>query len=148
MINEELRNKQKKEALKRLEILQTEYRMHPNVLKEFKTEEIIYYSETFNKVYSGILYWLHNKKEFVEKVKEIEEKRNLYVYHCILSHTNIGDMLTMLYVSDDEEFWEFEQEQLKEGYSSAFVCNLTFELDSEFGEIGFDGVNGGLVRRY
>lgn len=147
MISEELRNKQKQEAIKRLEILQNEYGVHPNVLKEYKKEQIIYYSESFGALYSGILYWLHNKKEFVEKVKEIEEKRNLYVYHCILSHTNIGDMLTMLYVSDDEEFWEFEQEQLKEGYSSSFVWNISFE-DSEFGEVGFDGVNGGLVRRY
>ena len=148
MENKKLKEKQKLEAIKRLEILQNEYGVHKNVLKEFKADEIIYYSETINKFFAGVLYWLHNKDEFVAKVKEIEQERNIYVYHCILSHTNFGDLLTMLYISDDEEFWKFEREQLKDGYSSSYVWNLSFELDSEFGDVGIDGVNGGLVRRY
>lgn len=148
MINEELRNKQKQEAIKRLEILENEYLLHKNVLKEFKQDETIYYSETFNKLFSGILYWLRNKDEFIEKVNEIEEKRNIYVYHCILTHTAFGDLLTMLYVSNDEEFWDFEKEQLQDGYSSSYVWNMSFELDSGFGDVGINGVNGGIVRRY
>ncbi len=148
MINEELRNKQKQEAIERLKILQKGYLVHKNVLKEFKENETIYYSENFGGYMQGILYWLHNNPQYVEKVKEIEEKCNIYVYHCILSHTSFGDLLTYLYVSDDEDFWKFEQEQLKEGYASAYVWNMSFELDSAFGEIGINGVNGGLVRRY
>lgn len=148
MENKELRNKQKIEAIKRLEILEKEYMLHKNVLKEFKADETIYYSETINKFFAGVLYWLHNKDEFVEKVKEIEEKYNIYVYHCILTHTNFGDLLTMLYISENEEYWNDEREQLKDGYVGAYVWNASFELDSEFGDVGINGVNGGLVRRY
>ena len=149
MENTELRDKQKQEAIKRLKILEKEYLVHKNVLKEFKQNETIYYSENLGGAFSGILYWLRNKKEFVEKVKEIEKTRNLYIYHCILNHyRDIGDVLTMLYVSEDEEFWEYEREELKDGYASAYVWNISFEHYSEFGDIGIVGVNGGLVRRY
>lgn len=149
MENIELRNKQKQEAIERLKILQEEFMVHKNVLKEFKQNETIYYSENLGGAFSGILYWLHNKEEFVKKVKEIEKTRNLYIYHCILNHyRDIGDVLTMLYVSEDESFWEYEREELKEGYAGAYVWNISFEPYSEFGNIGIDGVNGGLVRRY
>lgn len=149
MENKELREKQKQEALKRLEILQNLYGVHQNVLKEFKADETIYYSERINKVYCGILYWLSNKDEFVEKVKEIEEKRNLYVYHCMLSHTSDGDMLTMMYVSEDEENWEYERNQLKnDGIVDVYVCNFGCEWLSEFGSAEIVGINGGLITMY
>ena len=148
MENKDLRNKQKLEAIERLKILQNEYGVHPNVLKEFKADETIYYSETINKFFAGVLYWLHNKDEFVAKVKEIEEKRNIYVYHCILTHTNFGDLLTMLYISENENYWNDERKELKDGYAGAYVWNMSFELDSEFGDVGIAGANGGLIRRY
>ena len=43
MINEELRNKQKQEVIERLKILQRNYLVHKNVLKEYKENETIYY---------------------------------------------------------------------------------------------------------
>lgn len=149
MENKELREKQKQEAIKRLELLQKEYLLHKNVLKEFKQDETIYYSECFGGFYNGILYWLRNKPEFIEKVKEIEEEYNLYVYHCILNHTNMGDILSMLYVSSESDYWKDEQEHLiNDGYAEAYVWNLSFEMDSEFDTIGINGVNGGLERRF
>ena len=102
MINEELKNKQKQEAIERLKILQRNYLVHKNVLNVYKENETIYYSENFERFMQGILYWVRNKPQFVEKVKEIEEERNIYVYNCILSHTNFGDILDCLYISADE----------------------------------------------
>ena len=147
--NLELRNKQKQETIKRLKILEKEYLVHKNVLKEFKQNETIYYSESFGGFCNGILYWLRNQKEFVDKVKEIEKDHNIFVYHCILNHTTIGDMLSMLYVSSESDYWQDEQEQLKnDGYAEAYGWNLSFEMESEFGTIGINGVNGGLERRF
>lgn len=147
MINKELREKQKQEALKRLKILQKDYLVHKNVLKEFKENETIYYSENFGGYMQGILYWLHNKSQYVEKVKEIEEKRNIYVYKCILSHTNFGDILDCLYISSDEENWEYEREQLEnDGIVDSYCINLSDEYCSEFCCIEIIGVNGGLAR--
>lgn len=147
MINEELRNKQKIEAIERLKILQRNYLVHKNVLEEYKENETIYYSENFGGFMQGILYWLRNKPQFVEKVKEIEEERNIYVYKCILSHTNFGDILDCLYISADEENWQFEREQLQnDGIVDSYCINLYDEYCSEFGCIEITGVNGGLAR--
>lgn len=149
MDNKELREKQKQEAIKRLEILQSEYMLHKNVLNEFKADETIYYSENFGGYMQGILYWLHNKDEFVKVVKEIEEKRNIYVYHCILNHyRDDGDVLTMLYISEDEEYWENERQELKEGCPCIYEHSFSFPEFSEFGSTEITGVNGGINRLY
>ena len=77
---EDLRVLQKQEARKRLDILEKVYNLHPNVLTEYNQDETIYYSESINKLYNGVLYWLDNKSEFVDAVKEIENKCNIIVY--------------------------------------------------------------------
>ena len=142
---EELKKLQKQEALERLKILQKIYKLHTNVLTEYKQDETIYYSESINKLYNGILYWLENKPEFVDAVKEIEKRHNVYVYHCILNHTEFGDWLSMLYVSNIPESWEVEKSELKSGTPFAYVYTFD-ELSSEFGPIEIAGVNGGLTR--
>lgn len=145
MNNKELREKQKQEAIKRLELLQKEYMIHKNVLKEFKENETIYYSENFAGIFKGILYWLRNKQEYMDIVKELEEKRNVYVYHCILNHyKDVGDILTMLFVSADEKNWQDEREKIEDGYVNSYVYNFNFILDSGFHYIEITGVNGGL----
>ena len=54
LTNKELREKQKQEALKRLEILEKLYGVHENVLREFKADETIYYSD---KWYRRVYQW-------------------------------------------------------------------------------------------
>ena len=146
-MDSDLRELQKKEATHRLELLKKEYKMHQNVLSEFKTNETIYYSERINKSFCGILYWLNNVKQYVDAVKEIEQKYNIYVYHCILSHTEFGDVLDMLFVSSSTEEWEQENEELKTGYVESY-CYVFDNDGSEFGTIKIKGTNGGLVREY
>ena len=142
------RNLQMQQAIERLEILEKEYLLHENVLKEFKEDETIYYSENLGGAFSGILYWLSNKDEYVEKVRKIERERNIFVYHCILNHTIDGALLTMLYVSEYQNEWEFEKNDLKNGCIDVYVCNLNRDIDSEFGSVQITGVNDGLVRVY
>lgn len=147
MDNKKLKEKQKQEALKRLEILEKEYLLHKNVLKEYKADETIYYSENLGGFHQGILYWLHNRQAFVNIVKEIEEKRNIYVYHCILNYTKLGEVLTMLYISADEQNWEYERNQLQnDGFIDVCICDLSCEFYSEFASVEITGVNGGLNR--
>ena len=142
-----LRELQKTEATHRLQLLEKLYKMHQNVLREFTSDETIYYSEKINKSFCGILYWLNNKQEYVDAVKEIEQKYNIYVYHCILSHTEFGDLLDMLFVSSAQEEWEQEIEDLKTGYVESY-CYVFDGDTSEFGTIKIKGVNGGLTREY
>ena len=142
-----LRELQKQEATHRLQLLEKLYKMHQNVLTEFTSDETIYYSEKINKSFCGILYWLNNKQEYVDAVKEIEQKYNIYVYHCILSHTEFGDLLDMLFVSSAQEEWEQEIEDLKSGYVESY-CYVFDGDTSEFGTIKIKGINGGLTREY
>lgn len=147
MENKELRNKQKQEAIKRLEILQNEYGIHKNVLKEFKQDETIYYSERINKIFNGVLYWIRNRDELVNVIKRVEEQRNVFIYHCLLEHTEFGDRLTMLYISEDEQNWQYERKELLDGFISVCVYDLQFD-EFEFGGTQINGVNGGLCRLY
>ena len=128
-----------------LEILEKVYKLHPNVLKEYKANDTIYYSEYINKMYRGVLYWLENKPEYVKAIKDIEEKHKIFVYHCILNYTELGECLTMLYVSSYPDEWEQDKNELKTGYIVAYVYNLD-EIYSEFGSIEIAGANGGIVR--
>lgn len=143
----DFRQLQKTEATQRLQLLEKLYKMHQNVLKEFTSDETIYYSEKINKSFCGILYWLNNKQEYVDAVKEIEQKYNIYVYHCILSHTEFGDLLDMLFVSSAQEEWEQEIEDLKSGYVESY-CYVFDGDTSEFGTIKIKNTNGGLAREY
>lgn len=142
---EELRKLQKQEALERLKILQQVYKVHPNVLKEFQQDNKIYFSERINKFYNGILYWLDTKPEYIETVKEIENKYSIYVYHCILNHTEFGDWLSMLYVSNSPDEWKDERLELQTGTPYAYVYTFD-EFNSEIGPIQIAGINGGLTR--
>lgn len=131
------RQLQKQEALVRLRTMN----LHPNVVNEFEKENLVYYSDPM-----GILYWVDNNPEYVKLIKEFEEKYNAYVYHCILSHTQFGELLSMLYVSDYEEEWEDDRQDLKDGYPYAYVSNITDPWCSEIGGIGIKEQWGGLVR--
>ena len=53
-------------------------------------------------------------------------------------------MFALLYVSDDEESWEYER--LEDNYISAYVYNINHPECSEFGDIILTGNNGALVR--
>lgn len=128
--------KEKKiEALERMAMLD----LYPNIVKEFKKDGIVNMSE-----HGGMLYWLTDEqKAFVE---EFEEKYNALVYHVIHNYTDIGEMFSLLYVSDEKEEWEYDRNDLKQGYACAYVKNLDDDMCSEFGSIGIKPQFGGLTR--
>lgn len=125
----------KSEAIKRMEALN----LHPNVIDDFK-EGVVNCSEYG----MGILYWLDEERKAL--VKQFETEHNALVYHCIFDRTGFGDCLSMLYVSDYEDEWELDNDDLREGYPLAYVYNMTDPLCSEFGSIGIEPINGGIRR--
>ena len=112
--------------------------------KKIKNDEKII---TFFK---GLLYtyYLDNKPEFVELKKAFEDKYGALVYHCQLVNTNFGLMLSMLYVSENEEEWNLDRSCLSHNETYAYVCNLSCPQDSEIGLIGIRPVNGGITRTW
>ncbi len=114
-------------------------KLHPNIIREFEREDIVNLSEN-----GGFLYWLTDEqKTFVE---EFEETNNALVYHVIHNDTEFGELLTFLYVSDDEEEWQCDREELADGYACAYVKNVDDDCCSELGGICFKTQYGRLVR--
>lgn len=131
-MNKEL---QKQEAIKRMKLL----KLHENPIKEFEKDGKLNQSE-----HGGMLYWLDENQQ--EIVKKFETEHNAVVYHVIHNYTDLGEMLALLYVSDSEEEWEYDIDDLKAGYPIAYVINLDDEYCSEFGSIGVKPQFGGLIR--
>jgi DNA-dependent RNA polymerase auxiliary subunit epsilon len=138
LIGEELKAAQKKEAISRMKLL----KMHENAIRDFESEGKLNQSEC-----GGILYWMDEKGKAI--VKAFEQEYGGVVYHAIKSITEIGDMLTLLYVSANTEEWEQDRNDLKEdGYAIAFVENLTDPDLSELGGVVVKPRFGGVSRLY
>ena len=127
--------KKKQEAIERMKSLN----LYPNIIKEFEKENIVNMSEN-----GGFLYWLTDEQK--EIVSDFEAEYDTLVYHVIHNFTEFGELLTFFYVSDDEEEWEYDRADLKDGYACAYVKNLTDDMCSEFGSVCFRQQYGGLVR--
>lgn len=132
---EELKIKQKQEALSRMRMLDIYY----PAIKEFEKENVINVSE-----HGGILFWLNDEQQ--EMVKQFEEKYNAIVYHVIHNYTEFGELYSLLYVSQHEEEWDYDRDDIKHNISLSYVVNINEESFSEFGSIGIRPQFGGLVR--
>ena len=127
---------QKEEAIRRLKMLC----VHPNVIREFRRKTpLLNYSDR------GILYWIEND-EWKKIISEFEEKYGAMVYHAIFSRTEFGDLLSLLYVSENEEEWHMDRDDMNEGIAYAYVANLDDPFCSEIGGIGIRPFFGGVLR--
>ena len=142
------RETQKEEAVKRLEILKSKGLM-PCVKRAFDTKkQTIYYSE-FNGL-GGALYFFNEtggaKQEWIDLVKKFEEDYGALVYHITHEYTSFGELLDLFFVSKYEEEWNYDRNDLYNGYSYAYVINLSEPSFSEFGTIGYKTFGGVLIR--
>lgn len=128
------REEQKVEALERMRRWGIIY----DAIKQFKYEDRVMRSE------AGILYWLDEEQE--KFVKEFEEEYGALVYAVIWNKTEFGELLSMLYVGNEKDYWEQDKLDIKDGYAFAYVKNLDDETSSECGMIGVKARFGGLVR--
>lgn len=130
----------KEEAIKRMK----ELGLFAPCIKAFKRDEVQLSEPT------GGLYEFSSDKELTAKVQEFEKENNALVYHVIHTPTMIDgeamDMYNFLYVSDYQEEWEMDQNDIKEGYALVYVWNKTIDYFSEFGSIAVKEKFGGLVR--
>ena len=125
----------KLEAVKRLKMLE----LYPTVVKDFEKSGKIYLSES-----DGILFCLSEDEK--EMVKKWEQEQNGLVYHVVKTNTNFGLLYSLLYVSDTEDEWEMESDDVNELTPFVYVVNKTEPMFSEFGSITIMPKNGGLVR--
>lgn len=126
----------KAEFVKRLRSLQV---MQNPVVKDFMKNGKIYRSEP-----GGILYDLDENSQ--EALSVFKKKWDYLPYAVIVSYMEFGTMYTILFVSPNKEKWPEERPEPKEGFCYAYVYNADAPLCSEFGEVGIEGINGGLNR--
>ena len=127
----------KTEAINRMKVLG----LFEPCIKAFKDRDEVQLSEM-----TGGLYEFSNDKELTAKVKEFENEHNALVYHVIHTFTQFGELYNFLYVSDYEEDWEIDNEDIKDNYVISYVWNKDDEWCSEFGTIMVKQKFGGLVR--
>lgn len=130
------REEMKAEALRRMRKLG----IVSDAVKQFKDDDTVMVSE------GGILYWLDDDQK--QAVKEFEEAYGGLVFMAIHNNTEFGELLAMLYVSDNKEYWEYDNADLLEGIAFAYVKNITDDSCSECGTIGVRNRFGGLIRTY
>ena len=128
--------KKKREAIRRMEDLD----IYSETINQFETEDLVSYSEPP----LGINYWFN--KEQREVIEAFEKEYNALVYFAIRSYTEFGTLDSFLYVSDNEEEWEMDNEDLKDGYVVAYVYSYDAPEFSELGGIAVKPRFGGLVR--
>lgn len=138
------REKQKQEAIKRMEMLH----IMKEVIEDFKKNDKVYYSERQNSFFNATLYWLDNNPEWAKQVKEFENKNGVLVYHCQLTHTEMGDLLSLLYVAKDEDEWSRERKDIEDREVFVKVLNLDDDFCSDYGYIGIQPSMGGITRTW
>lgn len=120
------RQEMKAEALDRMKLLH----IYPETIRQFEREDLI--SESAPPF--GACFWLNEAQR--ERVRQLETKYNILIYHVIHSFTTIGEMESYLYMSEYSEEWEDDRADLKEGTATAYVYNCDDPELSEFGYIG------------
>ena len=120
------REEMKSEAVARMRQLH----LCPETIRQFERENLI--SESAPPF--GACFWLNEAQR--ERVRELETKYNILIYHVIHSFTTIGEMESYLYVDPYTEEWEDDRADLKEGTTVAYVYNCDDPELSEFGYIG------------
>ena len=93
----------------------------------------------------GALYEVNQKEQ--ELIDNFEKNHpNCLVYHMIHNIFEFGECYSMLYVSGDKEEWEQDKQDIKDGYTFAWVENVDLDWCSEFGSIAIKPSFGGLIR--
>lgn len=112
-------------------------------IEQFETMDYVSISEPP----FGAFYWAEG--EDLKRIRDFEEEHNALVYVAVRSFTSFGKMDAYLYVSDYDEEWEQDREDLKENTALAYVYNHDAPDCSEFGSIGIKlTVAAGLQRTW
>ena len=135
----------KNECLRRMKILKLHDEGEHTCVGDFRKNGTVWKSE-----FHGILYWLDEDEQ--KAVEEFEKSHEgLKVYHCIKSHTEFGELLSMLYVNgrSEEEFdedKEYFDNDIQDGYIMSDTKNFDDDWCSEFGSVVVQSMFGGLTR--
>ena len=121
------REEKKAEAIKRMKMLE----IFPETVRQFEKQNLVSISEPP----LGAFYWCDEEQQKI--INQIEEEYNLLVYMGIMSYTEFGQMLSLLYVSDHKDEWDDDNLNLLNGEAMTYTHNFDAEDCSKFSYIMF-----------
>ena len=128
-----VKEKRKNEAIKRTEELQKAFGLSKDLVQSLKDNIVMFSYETAKKR-NGRMAPISSQKKYSKIVREFEEKNNCYVYHAIETRSIFNKLiLTLLFVSGDEEEWELDR--LEDNYIYAYCVNIQYPECSEYGDV-------------
>lgn len=127
----------KTEAIARMKFL----KVFPETIRQFDEDGYVSVSEPP----LGAFYWVEN--EDLKRIHDFEEQHDALVYVVIRSYTNWGKLDTYLYVSDYDEEWDRDRNDLKNMRALAYVYNHDMPDCSKFRSVGIKrSVAAGLLQ--
>lgn len=141
------RDEMKQEALCRMVYLH----LLPSILIDFKNG-ILTVSENKGRIRSTDILKKQNlcishiTNDLQNRVSMFEKEYGVVVYHLIRNYTNLGELITFLYVGEYKKEWGQESSNTYSLCPLAYVVNLKDEELSEFGVVKVQPAFGGLIR--
>lgn len=108
----------KQECVARLKIL----KLDSQIIGNFKNNDKIYVTQ-INKNVMEVTSYL----EIKELVKSLEEKRKVKIYHIVSMEGEFKNVIYLLYTSVNKKEWELEKQDLKRGFTQAFILEETIK---------------------
>lgn len=131
-----MKEKMKQEAIERMEMLG----ISPTAIKIFEEDGEVGLSV------SPAFPICEITPEYKKLIDKWEEKTGSMAYHAIYNGAAVGALLSILFVSSDEEEWELDKRDMEAGYPMAYVFNFDIPEFSEYGSISVKNVDGILER--
>ena len=138
---EEKRSAQKAEAIERMRIL--------NYFKQSINEFVRADRVMLNELPFGAHFYIDNEKDGQIKrmIDGFEQQYTALVYAVTHTFFEFGECYEFFFVSNYPEEWEYEREEMTDGYAMVYVYNHSVEWCSEFGTIAFAKTMAGGIRR-
>lgn len=130
--------RKREEAIKRMKLL----KVFPKTIQQFAGK---HHYVSISEPPFGAFYWASG--EDLDRIRKFEDEYNAVVYMVIRSYTSIGKMDSMLYVSDHEDEWADDVEDIKQMQAYAYVYNHDAPDCSEIGMIGMSRTVAAGIKR-
>ena len=134
------KERQTQQVYKELEFIQKKLKLTDYLSRELKSGQIlysVYLSDCMFTAYRDI----KDNEMIYTVIRDFEERFKAMVYHCLVSR----DFLVMLYVADNEEWWEMPFVINGTVALRAAVYNMQYKF-TEIGDVGLAKKANGLVR--
>ena len=117
----------RKEAIKRMKLLE----LKDEVIHEFKDNNILYVSNLGGNLAITDI-------EQKQLIRELEEDKNILIYHLIHQTTQNRDVIYCLFIDTNKENWEADKEDLKNQFALT-ICYTKIKSINEIGVWVKDG---------